>query len=125
MKKNVNFLTAVLLFSSLFNFFFHFKSFFFLSCHPVIMATFTTFSLSEKSQFWLVFSSFDIPSDIINVIWNFHLHNSVLVLPPAPKKFRFSNRVNSMINRWHDNGRWLRHCRNIQFDDCPPQFLSY
>lgn len=70
-------------------------------------------------SFFLSLQANGIPFDVISYIWKLKLKHDEeekeKQCPSAPKK-GISERTKAMMKRWEENGRWIRHVRNIQFE---------
>ena len=64
---------------------------------------FEVYTLEEKTHFWLIFQSLDIPSDIINLLWTTHLQQIEKDIEIIPSKY-ISQRLANMMRRWRLNG---------------------
>ena len=87
------------------------------------------YTQEEKTTIFLSLSENNIPIDIANVIWNNVMDDRKKEIenkpPSAPMKKGISERTQKMMDRWRRNGQWIRHVRNVQFEEMDPRFLQY
>jgi hypothetical protein len=87
----------------------------------------TNYTIEEKLTVWLTLRTKGIPSELINMIWKKMLSektNDAMLEPPSAPKKQISNRTRNMMERWHMNGIWERHVRNIQFEEIDSIYIQ-
>lgn len=76
------------------------------------------YTLEEKTNLWLSLSASGLPPDVINHIWSLYLQQKT---DPPP----ISIKTQRMMDRWKRNGQFLKHVRNIQFEDMDPRLIRF